>query len=268
LSTTWFFTEKMQLRLAAGSTVSRPTLNEISEARYRDPDTDNEFQGNPELEPADIDSLDLRWEWFPSPAELISVGVFRKDYTNPLEEEFISQAGTEDDLRQVVNADEATVDGVEFTVRLNAATISGPLGVDWGWTDNAYVQGNLALIDSEVTLDDPGIATDKERRLQGQADELFNLQVGYDTGRHDATAVLNYTGDRLDAVGTEGLPNVVEQARTELGATYRYRWSDALDLNLEVENLLDEEVERTQGDQVLEGFNPGVDVTVGLDYRF
>jgi len=268
LSATWFFRDDMQARFAFGSTVSRPTLTEISETRFRDPDTDDEFEGNPDLKPAEIDAIDLRWEWFPSAGELVSVGFFAKDYDNPLEEEFISQGGTEDDLRRVVNADEADVLGVEITGRVNLPRITGAFGADWAWTERVFVQGNLSIIDSEVTLDDPGIATNKVRDLQGQADELFNLLVGYDGERHDVTAALNYTGERLNAVGTQGLPDVIEESRIQLDVGYGYRWNESLTLDFNVENLLDDEIERTQGGEALEGFEPGVDFTVGASYRF
>jgi len=270
LSTTWFFREDMQARFAFGSTVSRPTLTEISAetTNFRDPDTDDEFQGNPDLKPAEIDSIDLRWEWFPSPSELISVGFFVKDYDNPLEEEFISQGGTDDDLRRVVNADTADVEGIELTGRVNLPRITGAFGADWAWAERVFVQGNLAIIDSEVTLDDPGTATNKKRDLQGQADELFNLIIGFDGERHDVTTALNYTGDRLNAVGTFGLPDVVEESRIQLDIGYDYRWNESLSLGFNIENLLDEEVELTQGGRQLEGFEPGVDFSIGASYRF
>jgi len=268
LSTTWFFAEDMQARLAAGSTVSRPTLNEIAdEAQFRDPDTDDLIQGNGDLQPTEIDSLDLRWEWFPSSSELISVGVFTKDYTDPIEREIIAIGGESETLR-VVNAGDAEVEGLEATARVNLPRITEPLGADWDYADSMYLQGNVAFIDSEVTLDDPGLATNKERRLQGQADELFNLLVGYDGSAHDAAVALNYTGDRLDAAGRNGQPDIVEESRFLVNVTYDYAWSDSLSFNAEVENLLDEEVELTQGGKIREEYDPGVDFTVGLDYRF
>ena len=265
LSATWFFAEDMQARLAMGSTISRPTLNEIggdpdgSGVRYRDPDTNEQFVGNPGLKPAEIDSLDARWEWFPSPGELVSVGFFAKDYTDALEEELIPSAtGT---IRRVTNAKEATVLGVEATGRMNLPTLIGTYDGNWSWTEQMYLQGNVSLIDSEVTVDG------STRRLQGQADELVNLLVGYETGAHDLALAVNFTGERLASVARDQ-PNIFQEARTLVDVNYDYRWNDSLSFSADVGNLLNEDVTETQGGRTYETYEPGVDVGVGMTYRF
>jgi outer membrane receptor protein involved in Fe transport len=263
LSATWFFADEMQARLAFASTVSRPTLNEIggnpngSGVRYRDPDSNEQFQGNPGLKPAEIDSLDARWEWYPSPGELVAAGFFAKDYTNALEEELIPSAtGT---VRRVANAEEATVRGFEATGRLNLPTLIGDGG--WVWTEQVYLQGNVSLIDSEVTVGN------QKRPLQGQADELVNLLVGYQSSAHDLTLAVNYTSEKLATVDRE-LPNVFREPRTVVDINYDYSWSDNLSFNAELENLLNEDVTETQGGRTYETYEPGVDYSVGFKYRF
>lgn len=266
LSATWFFAEQMQARVALGSTISRPTLNEIggdpetgSGVRYRDPDSNEQFQGNPGLKPAEIDSLDARWEWFPSQGELVTAGFFLKDYTNALEEELIpTSTGT---LRRVVNAEEATVRGLEATGRMYLTSVMGTEDLEWDWAELLYLQGNVALIDSEVTV---GGTT---RRLQGQADELLNMQVGYQGMAHELTLALNYTGERLASV-VRDQPNTFEQARTQVDINYDYRWSDSLSLNAEVGNVLNEDVTEKQGGRTYSRYEPGVDFGVGMKYRF
>ncbi|XOZ33415.1 TonB-dependent receptor domain-containing protein [Halomonadaceae bacterium KBTZ08] len=266
LSATWFFADQMQARVAFGSTISRPTLNEIGGnpetgigVRYRDPDSNEQFQGNPDLKPAEIDSLDARWEWFPSQGELVTAGFFAKDYTNALEEELIpTTTGT---LRRVVNAEEATVRGLEAEARLYLPTIMGGYDMSWDWAEMLYLQGNIALIDSEVTI---GNTT---RPLQGQADELVNLQVGYETGAHDLTVAANYTGERLASV-VRDQPNTFEQARTLVDIKYDYRWNDNISVSAEIGNLLNEAVEETQSGRTFERYEPGVDFDIGMKYRF
>lgn len=265
LSATWFFADQMQARVAVGRTISRPTLNEIggdpngSGVRYRDPDTNEQFVGNPGLKPAEINSLDARWEWFPSPGELVALGFFAKDYTNALEEELIpTTTGT---TRRVINAEEATVRGLEATGRLYLSTMTGGTDLDWNWTDQLYLQGNVALIDSEVTV---GSST---RKLQGQADELINLQVGYETGAHDLTVAANFTGERLASVARDQ-PNIFEEARTLVDINYDYRWTDSFSVNASIGNLLNEEVTETQGGRTFETYEPGIDFDVGMKYRF
>lgn len=265
LSATWFFADQMQARVAVGSTISRPTLNEIggdpngAGVRYRDPDTNREFVGNPGLDPAEIDSFDARWEWFPSQGELVTVGFFAKDYTNALEEELIPSSTRT--LRRIVNAEEATVQGVEATSKMYLSTITSANDSAWSWTDQVYLQGNVALIDSEVTVGN------ETRRLQGQADELVNLQIGYETGAHDLTLAANFTGESLASVA-RNQPDIFTEARTEVDINYDYRWSDSISINAGVENLLNEEVTETQGGRTFETYEPGVDVDIGMKYRF
>ncbi|WP_179105608.1 TonB-dependent receptor [Vreelandella utahensis] len=265
LSGTWFFADDMQARVALGKTISRPTLNEIggdpngTGVRYRDPDTNEQFTGNPGLKPAEIESLDVRWEWFPSPGELVSAGIFAKDYTNALEEELIpSTTGT---IRRVSNAKEATVLGFEATGRLNLPTLIGTYDDSWSWTEQMYLQGNFSLIDSEVTVDGD------TRRLQGQADELVNLLVGYETGAHDLALAANFTGERLASVSRQQ-PDIFEEARTQIDIEYDYRWSDSISISAGVGNLLNESITETQGGRTYETYEPGVDFDVGMKYRF
>lgn len=267
LSATWRFRDDMQLRASFGSSISRPVLNELSPARYFDPDTGEEFLGNPDLEPAEIDSLDLRWEWYPSERESVSLGFFTKDYTNPIEESFVGVGGSSF-LRQVQNADSATVSGVEASARSDLLRVLGPLGLDADWATRVYVQANLAAIDSEVELASQNLATSATRPLQGQADSIFNLQVGYDGGSHDATVSLNRVGERLRVAGVQGQPDVFQEPIVQLDAKYTYRWSDDLRLELSGSNLLDEDVELLQGGRVFSFYSPGVDISASLKYRF
>lgn len=267
LSTTWRFRDDMQLRGSFGTTISRPVLNELSPARYFDPDTGEEFLGNPDLEPAEIDSLDLRWEWYLSDRESLSLGYFTKDYTNPIEESFVGVGGSSF-LRQVQNADSASVSGIEASGRTDLLRLLGPLGFDGDWTTKVYVQANIAAIDSEVELASQNLATSANRPLQGQADSIFNLQVGYDGGRHDATVSFNRVGERLRVAGVQGQPDVFQEPVIQLDAKYTYRWSEDLRLELSGSNLLDSEIELLQGGEVYSRYSPGIDIGATLKYRF
>jgi len=263
----WSYVDDQKLRASWGRTVSRPVLNELSPARFFDPDSDEEFLGNPDLEPATIDSIDLRWELYPSASELLAAGVFYKNYDDPLEDSFVGVGGSSL-LRQVQNADSAEVMGLELTSRVDLSTLTELAGRDWSWAERLYFQGNLTFIDSQVTLESQDLATNRKRDLQGQADRVFNFQLGYETGRHDANLAINHIGERLFLAGTEGRPDVFEEARTKVDASYTYRFSDRAELSLSAENLLNSEVERMQGKRAFERFEPGIDFELGYEYSF
>jgi TonB-dependent receptor len=264
-SVTWKFMEDMQLRGSSGRTVSRPVLNELSPARYYDPDSGEEYLGNPDLEPAVIDSLDLRWEWYPSNEEALSVGVFQKDYDNPIEESFVGVGGSSL-LRQMQNADSAYVQGVEVSARSGLQRFFAPLELGWGWLGRSYIQLNVAFIDSEVELARQDLATNSKRPLQGQADAVYNLQLGYDGERHDATVSFNRVGERLQIAGTEGQPDVYQQPTAQLDLTYTYQMSEALKLKLGAGNLLDPKHELLQGGKVYRSSRSGRDFSASVTW--
>jgi TonB-dependent receptor len=264
LSITWRFRDDMQLRFSSGRSLSHPLLNELSPARYYDPESNEEFLGNPDLQPAIIDSLDARWEWYPSERELISAGVFGKDYTDAIEQSFVGVGGSAY-LRQIKNAPDATVSGTEFTARIE---LNRALPESWagGWSELVYVQANATFIDSKVRLTGLGLETSIERPLQGQADEVYNLQLGYDGERHDIDLSYNRVGERLQIAGTEGQPDVYQQPIDQLDVNYSLQLLEGLKLKLNAANLLDAKTELVQGNQVYRSYQEGKDYSLTLSW--
>lgn len=267
LSATWRFIESMQLRGSYGRTLSRPVLNELSPARYFDPDTGEEFLGNPELSPTVIDNFDLRWEWYPSSRETVTAGLFFKEYTDPIEQTFTGVGGS-NPLRTNQNAESAQVSGIELSARTDFNRILQPLDTDWAWMSKVFIQANAALIESEVELARQGIATNTNRTLQGQADQILNLQIGYEGDRNDWTLSLNHVGERLQLAGREGQPDVFQEPITFLDLKYTFSWSESLKLELSGSNLLDAEVEWLQGGRRFRSSKTGIDLGAGIKYRF
>lgn len=263
LSVTWRFRDDMQLRFSSGRSLSRPMLNELSPSRYYDPETDEEYLGNPDLKPAIIDSIDTRWEWYPSDRELVAFGYFTKDYTDAIEESFVGVGGSSY-LRQISNAEQATVSGTELSARFDLSRIMPESGSDW--SELIYVQVNAAFIDSKVTLTGQGLETSTRRPLQGQADEVYNLQVGYDGDRHDLDVSFNLVGKRLQIAGIEGQPDVYQEPIQRLDLNYSYVLMDGLKLKFKAQNLLDEKIELTQGSEVYRSYKEGIDYQVGLSW--
>ena len=61
--------------------------------------------GNPDLRRALIQNFDLRWEWYPRTGEVLSLGVFAKQFDDPIEKVIIQAAGT--NTLSYVNAEKA-----------------------------------------------------------------------------------------------------------------------------------------------------------------
>ena len=118
----------VQFRLGAARTVTRPEFREMSPATFNEVTGGREITGNENLVRGLIDHFDFRFEWFPSPGEVISASAFYKDITNPIETVIIPSA---QQTQSWDNARGATNIGLEFEFRKNL-----PL--------NTYGAGNLA----------------------------------------------------------------------------------------------------------------------------
>ncbi|MEQ9012392.1 TonB-dependent receptor [Algiphilus sp.] len=267
LGLTWRIRDDLQLRGNFGQSVSRPVLNELSPARYFDPDSGDEFLGNPDLEPTEIDAFDLRLEWYPSNEEVLSVGAFLKDYTNPIEQAFTGVGGS-DPLRTNQNAESAEVTGFEFSARTTMTRLLSFVDRDWAWTDKVYVQANASLMDSSVTLSAQNLETNVNRTLQGQADQTLNVQFGYQGERQDWTVSLNRVGERLRLTGRQGQPDVFQSPITVVDFKYTVTLFEDWKVEASVGNLLNEEVEWLQGGRVFRAYESGIDAGLGLKYNF
>ena len=278
-SLTFEFVNDMQLRLAYSRTLNRPSLLEITGTTVRNPEDSNLYRGNVFLEPATVDNLDVRWEWYFGAADSLSVGWFRKTFDDPIE---IGKVQAQNDIFTWFNGEEAELQGVEVELRKDL-----PFGVwfDAGDAWNAFtLAANMSLIDSEVTLFGAGETAadvpvtgsrriarlfENKRSLSGQSDLLGNLILAYTpyAGGLEGSLALNYTGERIVLVGAENAPNIVEGARTQLDFLLRYAF-DLRGLPLEAEfkarNLLDAEVEWTQGGLLYERYAPGIGYSLSL----
>lgn len=283
VSATWEFLENMQLRFAYSETVNRPSLLEITGSTIRNPEDQNLYRGNVFLEPADVENLDLRWEWYFGAADEMSLGVFTKDFTDPIE---LAKIQAQGDIFTWFNAEEATLDGVEFDVRkdLNFGTW---FDMDPAW-DSFRASFNVSWIDSEVTLlGDGETAADvpltggrqiaplfaNERPMTGQSDLLANFLFSYQDFDNGITATLayNFTGERIVLVGDNNAPDIVEEDRHRVDVLVKYLlpWGDnEFELEAKAANITDEEVEWTQGGQLYERWDPGVTYSLGIKARF
>lgn len=261
LAATWAWSENQQLRAAWSETLSVPDLAEIAEGYYNDPVSGDRFLGNPDgLRPTTLSNRDLRWEWYPSEGETLSLAWFSKDFTDPIETAYTpSNLGNPLTFQ---NAETAEVSGWELGWRKHF----GFLGTAF---EPLYFAGNLTQMESSITLaeEEAGTNTNTERPLQGQADQLLNLELGYDGERHRGTLLLSQVGERITEVGTFGRPDVYRKPVPRLSAVYRWSPSEALEVKLSGGNLLDPTIEYTQAGRIREAYSEGRDFGLSVTWR-
>ena len=254
ISGTYRITEEIQLRAAYYQTKNRPDFRELANAQYLDPDSGDIYRGNPDLVSAEIDNIDVRAEWYFSDSESISLAYFNKDFTNPIEKTL----KTGGDVFTFDNASKGSLSGYELDVRTEMDFESY----------STFIAGNFAIIDSEVDL---LVDTElKTQSMQGQADQLANIQLGFDhlMSGTEVTLIVNYQGESLDAVAPGILPDIMREPRTEVHINVQTEVSEDVTINGKLKNITDEKVQLTQGGKNYRSYNEGMEISLGISMIF
>lgn len=260
LSTTLELKGDNQIRFNYAETATRPDFKELSTAIFKDPVLNRDVQGNENLITGTIEHYDLRWDKYFSPAEFVSVSLFYKKFTNPIE--IIIQPGATSSLISFENAASAENVGIELEVYKDFSFLGERFS-------DFYVSSNYARIESEINLGDSGgVQTNTERPLQGQSPYVANLQIGYDNKNKNISASLLYNifGERISETGVNDQPDIYEQPFNQLDFVYSQKLYDRWKVGLKIKNILDDEVEYQQGDKTTRSYQKGRSFSLGLSY--
>ncbi len=266
---TWSLRDNMQLRASYGKTLARPDFRELSDTPFRDPVTDVDTIGNPNLQPTSIRNLDLRWEWYPTGFSNLSLAWFSKRFDQPIETILLPG---ENLLLTLANADSADNRGVELEGRTGLEPLKRWAPAAWhGLLEKTTLSVNVALIDSQIHLA-AGTAqaqTNQSRPLQGQSPWTANVQLLYDdeAAHRHFSLVYNSYGERITSVGVAGKPDIYEQPFHQLDFIWRQQWGDWL-LKMKLGNLLDPAVDTLQGPAITRSYHKGRSLSATLRYSF
>lgn len=258
-----FLAETFQLRFGYSETVTRPDLREITGASYVDPLTNELVFGNPGVVPSTLENYDLRAEWFFSNGDNLTVSLFYKDISDPIEF-FESPASDTNVAREIVNAESAEIYGLEFELLKE-------LGFIHEWFDPFFAQVNLTLQDSELVAgQDANAPTNNVREMTNAAPWIVNLQLGFDSfnGKHAATLVYNVFDERLFVAGRLGAPDGFEQPFHSLDATYSWYPTEGLTVKAKVQNILDDAIEIERGGVTTYEEKIGVTFQASVSWEF
>ena len=281
LSATYKFNEKSQLRFSYGQSINRPEFREVSSSVYYDFDLASSVQGNTELKNCYIDNVDLRYEYYPSRGEAISIAAFYKHFNSPIEWTYTVSGGT-DLIYSYENANSANNYGLELDIRKDLGSI-GLRGFSWSF--------NGALIKSRVNFSNSSLHED--RPMQGQSPYLINTGLFYKNEplHLDIALLYNRIGKRIIGVGrSEGttgsdenarVPDSYEMPRDVIDLTASKKIGSHWEMKAGVRDLLAQkvyykqfaEVKYSDGtnktiDQITRCYKPGRNISLQVTYKF
>jgi hypothetical protein len=260
LGLNWTMSETQTLRLSASQTLSRPEYRELAPVQYREVLGGDNVVGNPDLVRSLIRNLDLRWEWYPSSSEAVTVGLFAKEFDKPIERVFLGTSGTR--IITFANAKRARNYGVELEVRSDFGFLAEAL-------ETTSVFANTTLMKSEIEIGQSGVVTGDNRPMVGQSPYVINTGLTYSNPDFDvsATALYNIAGRRISSAAETPLPNVYEEPRHSLDVSLRFPLFAGLRGKADVENVLDSAYEQTQGSVVREFYRTGRTFSLGVSWQ-
>jgi len=280
VNATYHFDKKNLVRFAYGKSVNRQEFREISSSIYYDFDLFSHIKGNPDLKPAYIQNLDLRYEWYPSPAEVISLACFYKKFKNPIEWTYLDAGGSY--TYTFENAKQADNYGIELDIKKNL----GFIGLnDFSLTFNG------ALIHSNVEFDKE--SEEHDRPMQGQSPFLVNtgLFYQYEKLKLNIGLLYNIIGKRIVGIGkvasNEGsiinndIPDMYEMPRHTFDISFSKKWGEQIELGISLRDLLaqkavfkqfpkyyNDQNELVEREQITKQFSPGRTFSLTAKYTF
>ena len=263
---------KHNIRISYGKTINRPEFREITSSYYEDFELHAIVHGNTTLTSSFIDNYDLRYEWYPKAGEMISLAVFYKKFTNPIEI-FQIPAGTTFDYKPY-NTEKANSKGIELDARKQLLFMEGvPFA---GFLKDLVVVFNASLIRSEIESN-KAFARDSVRIMQGQSPYIVNLGLAYKNQDIGLTVSANYNriGKRIAFVGTPINPNTWELPRNSVDLTIDKTIGEKLTFKFGVKDLLNSPVHFVEymiGNDQVEltkvNYIPNRKISLGIVYTF
>ncbi|MFH1119330.1 MAG: TonB-dependent receptor [Bacteroidota bacterium] len=270
--------EKNLIRLAYGKTINRPEFRERTDFAFYDFEENVIVYGNDTLKSCYVNNFDLRYEWYPSVGEMITIGGFYKKFDNPIEATWIPVSSGGWDLKYL-NAISATSLGVEIDVRKNLKIWENQNNM-LKYLKNLTVVANASLIRSRVENDSTLLfLRDINRPMYGQSPFIINAGFYYqsDADGLSVSLLYNIIGKRIMGIGNQDTPNTYEMPRHNLDLTIIKQINKHLQLKLGIKELLNQKLVSNQTfttegapDQVVDvkSYYPGRSYSIGLTYSF
>lgn len=236
-------TPKMNVRAAYYKTVARPDFRELSFFSYFDYDLFVTVSGS-NLKRTTVQNFDLRYEFYPSPGEILSISGFHKKFTNPIEVVVSTSASR---YQYYVNLQSAKNTGFEIDARKSLNFISPS-----SFFKDLYLSGNFTYIDASVDLGtaftkDPDgnvISSKRNRPLVGQSPYIVNAGILYTGSHFGFNATFNRFGQRIVYASPDRSEDLYENGRNviDMQLSYKFMKENRAEFRLNISNLLNSQM--------------------------
>jgi len=276
LNASYNINKKNLIRFAYGSSTNRQEFREVSSSVYYDFNLFSDVKGNKDLKNAIIHNLDLKYEYYPSSDEYITLACFYKYFKNPIEWTYLDAGGSY--TYTFENALAAKNFGVEIDMKKNLAF----MGVK-----ELTLGLNAALISSKVDFNQGSL--EKDRPMQGQSPYLVNASLFYDSPKYGISAGILYNriGKRIVGIGrvdtgsgasiNNDVPDTYELSRDLVDLVVSKKIGKRLEVKASFKDILNQDVifeqypkyidnngVLQQRSQLSKKFNPGANIYIGL----
>jgi TonB-dependent receptor len=217
-------TDKSLIRFGYSSTVNRPELRELAPFQFYDFNLDAIVRGNTDLTTATIQNVDVRWEYYPTPGELISIGAFYKYLNKPIENILTNTTGPGLDYT-FINSRYAQNYGLEVEFRKNLNFMAGSFWKNLNLVANASVIYSQVILPDVVNIPQPDgsftpvnsneLVDATSRPLMFQSPYLINAGFYYNNEDKgwQINLLYNVFGQRIFALGNDDNPTIYEIPR-------------------------------------------------------
>ncbi len=273
LNVSYNLSDRSLIRAAYSRTLNRPEFRELAPFLFYQFEVDANIVGTPTLRTAFINNLDIRYELYPNPGEIFSIGGFYKSFKDPIE--LYNQITGESPQFFYANSPEATSLGVEIEFRKSLAS----LGVS-KFLRNTSINANAALIKSQVDVGAGATNQARFRPLTGQSPYIVNIGAYYNDQESGFSANIAYNvfGARIFTVGDILYPTWFEMPRNILDIQIAKEIKKKFEIKLNVQNLLNASYQFKQdnandseiqgGDPLLRGYQIGAQYSLSFSVKF
>lgn len=260
--------EKNAMRLSASKTYTLPQSKEISPYQYVSLSFSSE--GNPNLKPSDNYNLDLKWDYYLSPSELLSAGVFYKHIKHPIGR--VDKGNSAGLLTYDNISNFADLLGVEIEIRKNLYAKENHSGTN---SKKLSMGMNVSYIHTFLNLK---LTNTPERKsgLEGASPFILNSDLTYTYTQNEksfiSSFVFNFFSDRIYTIGALGFNDIKEKGIPSLDLATAYKFNSKWTLKFKASNLFNptfikfRESSTSNESIQLNEFSKGVNVSLGVSF--